>query len=267
MQSKERKKEYMKEYLQRPEIITKRKEYEKGRMRNPKRIAWKKGYQKKYWEENKDKISKQSKKQSKEYYEKNKERISKRRDEHRSKPRIKERNKIIAIKYRERNEKKIKRREKEYRKRLEVREARKKYWEEYSSRLETKNRKRKYREDNKKHIRGWMNKYNKERRKIDKDYKIRMNLRTRLLQAFKRYSKKGKITTSKKYGINYKAIIEHLKPFPENIENYHIDHIIPLSLFNFNNPKHIKIAFAPENHQWLTVEENLIKKDRLIIPH
>ena len=80
------------------------------------------------------------------------------------------------------------------------------------------------------------------------------------------YSKKGKIVSLKKYGININNIIKHLKPFPKNREKYEIDHIIPLSKFDFNNLKQIKIAFAPTNHQWLPKEINHWKKDRLIIP-
>ena len=76
--------------------------------------------------------------------------------------------------------------------------------------------------------------------------------------------------SSKKYGIDYKEIIEHLKPFPEDLSKYHIDHIIPLCSFRFINEddsinfEEIKKAFAPENHQWLLKEENLrkIKEDR-----
>ena len=62
--------------------------------------------------------------------------------------------------------------------------------------------------------------------------------------------------SSKKYGINYKAIIEHLKPFPEDLLNYHIDHIKPICAFNLNNLEEVRQAFSPENHQWLTAEEN-----------
>jgi hypothetical protein len=58
------------------------------------------------------------------------------------------------------------------------------------------------------------------------------------------------------------AIIKHLTPFPKDRENYHIDHIKPLCSFDFNDPEQIKEAFAPENHQWLTIEENLKKGGR-----
>lgn len=109
--------------------------------------------------------------------------------------------------------------------------------------------------------------YQNQRRKTDPTYSLICKLRFRLYIILKRYSKTGKIKSAYEYGIDYKAIIEHLKPFPKDIENYHIDHIIPLSLFDFNNPEHIKKAFAPTNHQWLTIEQNLEKRNRLIMPH
>ncbi|HEA70640.1 hypothetical protein LCGC14_0791970 [marine sediment metagenome] len=115
-----------------------------------------------------------------------------------------------------------------------------------------------------KYVRKKGNNYNKIRKQNDNNFKIACNLRTRLWFVLRKYSKTGKIYNSKKYGIDYNKIIEHLKPFPKNIKEYHIDHIIPLSRFNLNNPKHIKIAFSPKNHQWLTKEENLIKGNKLI---
>jgi hypothetical protein len=74
-------------------------------------------------------------------------------------------------------------------------------------------------------------------------------------------SKTGKIKKSKEYGIDYGAIIEHLGPCPGKREDYHIDHIFPLSAFDFNNLEHIKLACAPENHQWLLAINNLRKSD------
>ena len=97
------------------------------------------------------------------------------------------------------------------------------------------------------------------RRKTDSDYKIRRLLRYRVWKVLKKYSQTGKIMRSKKYGIEFQAIIEHLKPFPKEIFKYHVDHIRPLCSFDFNDPEQIKEAFAPENHQWLTIQENLIK--------
>jgi len=91
--------------------------------------------------------------------------------------------------------------------------------------------------------------YRKERYKNDNNYRIKTKLRARF----------GNI---KNKSIKYNDIIDHLKPFPENIDEYHIDHIFPLSAFDFNDPIHIKAAFAPENHQWLKAKDNMSKSDK-----
>lgn len=97
------------------------------------------------------------------------------------------------------------------------------------------------------------------RLKNDENFLIGSRLRRYVRNVLNKYSKSGKIQESKKYGIDYEKIIEHLKPFPEDIEKYHIDHIIPLSVFDLNNPKHILAAFSPENHQWLKAKDNMSK--------
>jgi len=54
---------------------------------------------------------------------------------------------------------------------------------------------------------------------------------TRLL-----FRRATKLKTNNKlinYGMDWKSIVDTLKPFPYNIEAYHIDHIIPLNEFNF----------------------------------
>ncbi len=94
---------------------------------------------------------------------------------------------------------------------------------------------------------------------MDSIFAIRERLRGRLKSALKSYSRTGKVKTSDEYGINYKAIIQYLKPFPRDRHLYHIDHIKPLASFNFNDPEQIKKAFAPVNHQWLLSKTNLSK--------
>ena len=91
----------------------------------------------------------------------------------------------------------------------------------------------------------------------DVNYRLRYLLRRRLQTAIKKQSS-NTIGVSK-YGLNYKSIIEHLKPFPEDIHKYHIDHIIPLCSFDLTDPEQVKKAFAPENHQWLLAKDNLSK--------
>jgi len=108
-------------------------------------------------------------------------------------------------------------------------------------------------------VKAHKNIYIKNKYKTNKNFRIKILLRTRLGVALNTYTKTGKIWSASKYGINYKAIIEHLKPFPRDISLYHIDHIKPLCSFNLEDPEEIKRAFAPENHQWLTAQENMSK--------
>lgn len=119
---------------------------------------------------------------------------------------------------------------------------------------------KRWRKNNPKKFNATNNKY----KKIPQ-VNISNRLRERLRIVLKIYTNNGKIKLSNKYGINYKSIIEHLKPFPENMSEYHIDHIRPLCSFNFinkdgtQNLEEIKKAFAPENHQWLLAPQNLSK--------
>jgi hypothetical protein len=110
---------------------------------------------------------------------------------------------------------------------------------------------------------NWYKIYHKNRREKDTQFEIAIRLRNLLYQAFKRYTKNGKTSSSKKYGIDFGVIINHLKPFPKDIKNWHIDHIKPLSSFNLEKSKEIKKAFAPENHQWLIGSENIKKGNKI----
>ena len=113
------------------------------------------------------------------------------------------------------------------------------------------------------------NKYRKNRWKIDKNFNIKIKLRNRLNFILNKYLKTGKIMSSRKYVINYKKIIEHLKPFPKNLKKFEIDHIRPLCSFNFvnkdgsTNLEEVRNAFLPSNHQWLTAKENMSKGGRI----
>ena len=110
------------------------------------------------------------------------------------------------------------------------------------------------------------NEYKKSRRKENTDYAIKDNIRSNFYLSLKKYSKDGKKMPLDKYWIDMNAIIKHLTPFPEPRENYHIDHISPLSHFNHNNPVQVMMAWLPSNLQWLSVEENLHKGDKFIEP-
>ena len=181
--------------------------------------------------------------------------------------------------YRASHKDKISKRDKEYAKKNaeKLKEYRKNYYNQnkniillkqsiYLSDPKIKKRKkksdRKYLLKNKDKIWQQRNK----RRKEDINFKIRSQLRSRVWEILKKYINGGKIMNSSRYGIDYKTIIEHLKPFPEDLSKYHIDHIKPLCSFNFMNEdgsanlNEIRKAFSPENHQWLLKEENLKKR-------
>ena len=105
------------------------------------------------------------------------------------------------------------------------REKRAEYWKEYGKRPE---------------VRARIREKEKLRRKTDMYYAISDRLRRSLRHALTKYSKTGKIMNSKKYGLDWREIIESLKPFPKNLKDYEIDHIIPLRTFNLNDTKEIK---------------------------
>lgn len=218
----------------------------------------KREYDKKYREKNKEKL----RQQHKEYYKNNIDKIRERVREHRKKPEVRERiNKKNRDYWKEHKEEK-----REYDKKYDLKnkEKRKRIGKDYYHKNK-KNILKKNREHQKKNIeefREYQKDYVKNKRKTNKNFNITGRLRNLLIYALKTYSKTGKIKKSKEYSINYKSIIEHLKPFPEDISKYHVDHIKPLCSFNLEDPKEIEKAFAPENHQWLLAEENMIKGGR-----
>ncbi len=158
-------------------------------------------------------------------------------------------------KYRLNNKKRIAQSNKQYQ--LKNRKKIIQYHKKY--RLENQEKIKEWRLNNPEKIRENHKKYMKARRQIDEAFIMTSRLRTRLAHAFRQYSITGKVLTSKIYGIDFEGIIKHLGACPGNRADYHIDHIKPLSKFDFTDLEQIKQAFAPENHQWLTAEENMSK--------
>ncbi|MDP6600573.1 MAG: hypothetical protein QF798_04005 [Candidatus Woesearchaeota archaeon] len=92
---------------------------------------------------------------------------------------------------------------------------------------------------------------------------IKNRLRRSLHSALIKYTKQGKIPSASRYGLNYEAIIESLKPFPENVKDYDLDHLIPLDFFDLEDNEEIKKAFNPSNLRWLIRKENQEKSNNL----
>jgi hypothetical protein len=96
----------------------------------------------------------------------------------------------------------------------------------------------------------------------DPQFKFKRTMRSRIQSAFKSYSINGKAMTSKEYGINFFEIYNKLGPRPSS--NHHLDHIIPLHLFNYDNKEHVRLSNLPCNLRWTTKEDNLRKSGRLV---
>lgn len=123
-----------------------------------------------------------------------------------------------------------------------------------SRRLNTE-RKRRNRQEKIEHHRAYAREYYRKN-------SIRVRLRNRLSFAL-RQQKIIKSKTFEQYGLDVAAIMVFLGACPGDLKDYEIDHIVPLSSFDLSDEQQIRIAFAPENHQWLTKKENMEKYNKL----
>lgn len=122
-------------------------------------------------------------------------------------------------------------------------------------------RMKKWCEVNKEKIRiNHLNKHH-ERKLIDEKYVLLRKIRSRFNNAINyHHIRKNKVRVL--HGINIQSIIDHLGPCPGNRKDYHIDHIKPLGSFDLSKEDEIRIAFSPENHQWLLAADNIRKGNK-----
>ena len=103
-----------------------------------------------------------------------------------------------------------------------------------------------------------INEYRRNKRKTDDNYRIADNLRKGLKRVLKMYNQDKTFSS----GITKelcKKIIDRIGPRPS--DDFHLDHIIPLSVFDLTQEIHRTLANSPENLRWLLGKENLSKKD------
>lgn len=122
--------------------------------------------------------------------------------------------------------------------------------------------KKKYREKNIEHIKEYMRSYVKDRFDSDDYFRFHMNLRRRILHAFKLNTKNGKTKSCIEYGINFEKIYEKIGPRPST--KHQLDHIIPLDAFDLYDADHVRLAHTPANLRWLINTENSRKKNLII---
>lgn len=201
----------------------------------------------------------------KQYYKENKEKLKEKRKQY-----VKDNAdpiKRCQKQWREKNREKIKKYMKQYRidNRNKEKEQRKKWAKENSEKMRAS---RKQWQNNNP---IYMNQYFKNRRKID----LRFNLNSKMRTAIGRSLKGNKAGQHWETLVGYtlKVLIKHLNgTMPSGycwkdymIGKLHIDHIIPISAFNYTKPEHVdfKRCWALSNLKLLPAKENIAKKDKL----
>jgi len=104
----------------------------------------------------------------------------------------------------------------------------------------------------------------KAQRKIDKQYQIMDNLRARTRKILKIQSAKKTTNMAKLIGCSGKELSDRFLSMGYDSNTCHIDHIIPISLFDLTLSEHQHVACHYLNLQPLKIKDNLIKHDSLI---
>jgi len=237
------KKEYNKIYYQnnKKQIRLKQKNYYKEYYETYKKDK------KIYYQNNKEEILNQRK----EYYQNNKEEILNQRKE-----------------YYENNKEEMKINKKEYyqNNKEEILNQRKEYYENNKEGILLKDKE--YYQNNKEEKIIYQTQYILNRLKIDINFKLAHNLRSRLRKAIHNNQKSGSAVRDLGCSVpELKLRLESMFQPGMSWENYnfygwHIDHIIPLSSFNLQNREEFLKACHYTNLQPLWAEENLKKNNK-----
>jgi len=245
--------------LRSKEQIKKKKEYrEKNKEKIKKQDA---KYSKKYREKNKEKI----KKQKKEWYEKNKEKKKEKNKKYRekNKEKIKEKKK----EYREKNKEKIKKQDAKYSKKYreknkeKIKKQKKEWYEKNKEKI--KEKKKEYREKNKD--------YEKDRYKNDPIYRIKQNMRCRVLSALKAQGASKNKRTMEYVNCCVELLYNHIesqfgdsgmnwdnmgKEDGEGGRGWEVDHRRPCRSFDLNDEEQKYMCFHWTNLQPMWGQEN-----------
>lgn len=252
--------------------------------------------QKKYWDENKEDISERRKPYMKEYNveyreknrdklneasrkynEKNRERLNEYKKEYKkiNKDAIYEKRKNYFQEYQKNNREAYYKYQKQWRKDNpdKVKEYKQIYIEKNPDSVENikqwqKKYNKQYQKNNRDSIRQNKRSYEKERRKVDINYKLKCNLRTRIYSVLKGIRKSD--TTRNLVGCTIDQLKKHLEGrFTSEMtwENYgsywEVDHIISCANFDLTKIEQQKKCFHYSNLQPLEAKENASKREHV----
>ena len=130
----------------------------------------------------------------------------------------------------------------------------------------------KNRTENSKKIRAYQSEWRKKKRATDKRFCLANNMRTAIWETIKKV--KNRKQWQKLVGYTVDDLMAHLEKLfqPgmtwENYGEWHIDHKIPVTAFNFTDPKHIDFTrcWALKNLQPMWAKENNKKYNKLDKP-
>jgi len=112
--------------------------------------------------------------------------------------------------------------------------------------------------------------WTKNKRENIPEFDVKLKIAHRFREGLKRQLLKKSDSFYNMTGIAYAEYITYFEnnfpaEFSEITEKgkYHIDHIIPCAVYDFNNPEHIKLCWQPENLRIIPAKENLEKNDKL----
>lgn len=143
---------------------------------------------------------------------------------------------------------------------------------EYLSRQDVQERikKRMFKYNREPSVKERLNKRRKHRRNTDPQYALKERVRCRIRIALKNARTSKSQKTMDLIGCSYSFLREYLEnQFREGMawdkpNSFHIDHIIPISSFNLNDPEQLKAACHYTNLQPLYPEENLRKGFKIL---
>lgn len=121
-----------------------------------------------------------------------------------------------------------------------------------------------WRKNNKEKISKQKLEYEKDRLSHSPYLRFEKNFRGRVRDGIKEFSTNGKTKTCVEYGIDFKEIYENLGERPGSGKDWHLDHIIPLIVFNLDLYEHIYLSNYAENLRWLPAKENDSKADKIV---